>query len=147
MKATGSSNRLTALIGTRHSSTGSTAGPGSESNKAVKRILLIVLVLLIIAVPAWIILTAKSTAIKVDPPVTVIGFRTPVNVQLANPHGVRSAGLTVEQDGKSYPMNPPNSGKGARTFAVSVGKESIPALHDGKARLIVTAVSNDLRRK
>jgi hypothetical protein len=116
-------------------------------DKKVKRILLIVLVLVVIAVPAWIFLTAASTAITVDPPVKVIGFRTPVNVRLANPHGVRSAGLTVEQDGKSYPMNPPNSGKGARTFAVNVGKESIPALHDGKARLIVTAVSNDLRRR
>jgi hypothetical protein len=114
----------------------------------VKKILLIVpVVLLIVGVPAWIFLTAANTAITVDPPVKVIGFRTPVNIRLANPHGVRSAGLTVEQDGKSYPINPPNAGKGARTFAVNVGKESIPALHDGKARLIVTAVSNDLRHR
>ena len=33
------------------------------------------------------------------------------------------------------------------TSPSNVGKQSIPALHDGKARLIVTAVSNDLRRK
>ena len=37
--------------------------------------------------------------------------------------------------------------KGAQTFSVNVGKESTPALHDGKARLIVTAVSNDLRHR
>jgi murein DD-endopeptidase MepM/ murein hydrolase activator NlpD len=104
-------------------------------------------VLIVVAVPAYIFLTAANTAITVNPPVTVIGFRTPVNVQLANPHGVRSAGLSIEQDGKSYPMNPPNADKGAKTFAVTVGKESIPALHDGKARVMVTAVSNDLRRK
>jgi murein DD-endopeptidase MepM/ murein hydrolase activator NlpD len=113
----------------------------------VKKIILIVIVLLVVAVPAWIFLSAASTAITFDPPVKVIGFRTPVFVRLANPHGVRSAALTVEQDGKSFPMNPPNSGKGAQTFSVTVGKESIPALHDGKARLIVTAVSNDLRRR
>jgi murein DD-endopeptidase MepM/ murein hydrolase activator NlpD len=113
----------------------------------VKKIILIVVVLLLVAVPGWIFLSAASTAITFDPPVKAVGFRTPVFVRLANPHGVRSAGLTVEQDGKSYPMNPPNSGKGAQTFSVTVGKESIPALHDGKARLIVTAVSNDLRRR
>jgi murein DD-endopeptidase MepM/ murein hydrolase activator NlpD len=113
----------------------------------VKKIILIVIVLLVVAVPAWIFLSAASTAITFDPPVKVIGFRTPVFVHLANPHGVRSADFTVEQDGKSYPMNPPNAGKGAKTFSVTVGKESIPALHDGKARLIVTAVSNDLRRR
>jgi hypothetical protein len=113
----------------------------------VKLTIVILVVLLLIGVPAWILLTAANTAITFDPPVTVIGFRTPVNVRLANPHGVRSAGLTIEQDGKSYPVNPPNSGKGARTFSVSVGRESIPALHDGKARVVVTAVSNDLRRK
>ncbi len=111
------------------------------------KILIAVVVLLLVGVPAWIFLTAANTAITVDPPVKVIGFRTPVNVRLANPHGVRSAGLTIEQDGKSYPVNPPNSGKGARTFAVNVGKELIPALHDGKARLIVSAVSNDLRHR
>jgi len=117
-------------------------------DKKVKvKILIVVVALLLVGVPGWIFLTAANTAITVDPPVKVIGFRTPVNVRLANPHGVRSAGLTIEQDGKSYPMNPPNSGKGARTFSVNVGKESIPALHDGKARLIVTAVSNDLRRR
>jgi murein DD-endopeptidase MepM/ murein hydrolase activator NlpD len=111
------------------------------------KILIAVVVLLLVGVPAWIFLTAANTAITVDPPVKVIGFRTPVNVRLANPHGVRSAGLTIEQDGKSYPVNPPNSGKGARTFSVNVGKELIPALHDGKARLIVSAVSNDLRHR
>lgn len=114
---------------------------------SILKVVVIVVALLLVGVPAWIFLTAANTAITVDPPVKVIGFRTPVNIRLANPHGVRSAGLTIEQDGKSYPMNPPNSAKGARTFSVNVGKESIPALHDGKARLIVTAVSNDLRRR
>ena len=50
----------------------------------------------------------------------------------------------MEQDGKSYPVSLPD---GKLDITAKVGKQFTPALHDGKARLIVTAVSKDLRRR
>ena len=107
------------------------------------KVILLIVVLVIVAVPAYFYFTSTGTAIDVNPPVKVIGFETPVHLHLVNPHGLRSLTLSVEQDGKSYPENvaPKND------VTVKVGKQSTPSLHDGKARLIVTAVSHDLRRK
>jgi murein DD-endopeptidase MepM/ murein hydrolase activator NlpD len=121
----------------------------------VKAILLIVL-LLIVAVPAFFFFSSTGTVVDVNPAVKVIGLETPVHLHLVNPHGVRSVTLTVEQDGKSYPAPAIESPArriliqrhaGPRDLTVNVGKQSAPALHDGKARLVVAAVSNDLRAK
>jgi murein DD-endopeptidase MepM/ murein hydrolase activator NlpD len=120
----------------------------------VKVILLIVLVLLVVGTPAAMFLSSTGTNVSLNPPVKMIGLETPVHVHLINPHGVRSVTFNVEQDGKSYPV--PGLSAPARRFfverhaaprdlTVKVGKQSAPALHDGKARLIVSAVSNDLR--
>jgi murein DD-endopeptidase MepM/ murein hydrolase activator NlpD len=120
----------------------------------VKVILLLVLVLLLVGAPAVLFLSSGSTGIRVNPPVGTIGLETPVHVHLVNPHGVRSLTLTVEQDGKSYIVSSIvssarrifiNRHAAPSNFTLKVGKQSAPALHDGKARLIVAAVSNDLR--
>ncbi len=120
------------------------------------KVVLGLLILLFIAVPVTLFLTSTRTNITVQPPVKVIGFQTPVRVHLENPHGVRSVTVTVEQDGKSWDTNAGGSTLGRifvrrhaapREVAVNVGKQSDPALHDGKARLTVTAVSNDLRAR
>jgi len=120
----------------------------------VKIILPLVLVLLLIAATAALFLSSTGTSIGLDPAVSEIGIETPVHVHLVNPHGVRSMTVTVEQDGKSYPA-PAFETPAHRIFVprhaaprdltVKVGKQSAPALHDGKARLTVAAVSNDLR--
>ena len=104
-----------------------------------------VLVLVALAVPATLYLRSTGTNIAVNPEVKVIGFDTPVHLRLDNPHGVKSVTVAVEQDGKDYPeltINKPVQGSTA-----NVGKQSVPALHDGKARLVVSAVSNDFRGK
>lgn len=118
----------------------------SVDQKVKTLVLVLVLVLVVIAVPAALLFRSTGTHITVDPSVTVIGFQTPVHIHLDNPHGVRSAGVAVEQDGKSYPASVTVMPE-QRDLTVNVGKQSAAALHDGKARLIVTAVSNDLRRK
>jgi murein DD-endopeptidase MepM/ murein hydrolase activator NlpD len=118
----------------------------------VKIILLIVLVVLLVAVPGYFFFASTNTRIAVNPPVKVIGLETPVHIELVNPHGVRSIALTIDQDGKTYPADPPKGfllakNGPAQNVSVNVGKQLVPALHDGKARFTVSTVSNDLRRK
>lgn len=115
---------------------------------------IIVGALLIVGVPAALLLLSTGTNIGVDPPVKTIGFETPVHIHLVNPHGVRSVSVTLEQDGKSYPLSSATSPArrlfiarhlAPRDLTVKAGKQEAPALHDGKARLVVAAVSNDFR--
>jgi murein DD-endopeptidase MepM/ murein hydrolase activator NlpD len=111
----------------------------------VKLTIIVVVALLIAALPAYIFITGATTVVAVDPPVKVIGFDTPLELHLTNKHGVKSVAVNVEQDGKSYAEPAPNAATGA--LAVKVGKQTVPALHDGKARVVISAVSNDLRHK
>jgi murein DD-endopeptidase MepM/ murein hydrolase activator NlpD len=122
----------------------------------VKVLLLLVLVLLLIGAPAYLFLSSTGTGISVKPAVAEIGLETPVHLHLVNPHGIRSATVTVEQDGKSYSVPAAETPArrvlierhvAPRDLTVNVGKQSAPALHDGKARLTVAAVSNDLRAR
>ncbi len=118
------------------------------------KIVLIVLILALLAVPTSLYFLSTGTTLTVTPPVKVIGFATPLNIQAANPHGVRSLTVTVDQDGKSWTMTAANEPArhlfaqrhAARLNAtVNVGRQSDTALHDGKARVSVIAVSNDMR--
>ena len=120
--------------------------------KAILPILLFLL--LLAAAPAPFYFTSTNTAITIDPSVKVIGILTPVHVKLQNPHGERSVTVTVEQDGKSYPASsvtaPSHYIRVQRNappleLTVNAGKQPMPSLHDGKARIVVRAVSNDLR--
>ncbi len=110
------------------------------------KVFIVIVVLLLIAVPAFFFLRSTGTRIVVDPAVTTIGLETPVHLRLENPHGLKSLTVAVEQDGKQY-ANPPETKPVKLDQTVKVGKQSASALHDGKARLIVTATSNDLRGK
>lgn len=118
--------------------------------------ILVILVLLIIAAPAYLLLTSSGTEIQVSPAVKVVGVETPVHLHLTNPHGDRLVAVAIQQDGKSYAMKSEASPShrmfvqrhvAPREVTVNVGTKSAPGLHDGKAQLILTAVSNDLRGK
>ena len=113
------------------------------------KIIIAVVVLLALAVPAALYLRGTETAISVNPAVKVIGFETPVHVQLDNKHGVKSVAVVLAQDGKEYPKAAASGPghAGYQDLTVKVGKQSVPALHDGKAQLIVRTVSNDFRGK
>jgi hypothetical protein len=117
------------------------------------KLVLIVLIAALIAVPASLYFLSTGTALTVTP-LKVIGYATPLQIHAANPHGIRSLTVTVEQDGKSY-VSTAASAPTRHFFAqshvapvnasVNVGKQSDSALHDGKARVTIAAVSNDLR--
>jgi murein DD-endopeptidase MepM/ murein hydrolase activator NlpD len=110
------------------------------------KIIIAVVVLLALAVPAVFYLRGTDTAIGLNPAVKVIGFETPVHVRLDNKHGVKSFAVLLAQDGKEYPEATASADAHA-DLTVKVGKQSVPALHDGKAQLIVRTVSNDFRGK
>jgi hypothetical protein len=119
------------------------------------RLLLVVIILLVIALPVSLFLLSNGTVIKLDPPVAAIGAVTPIEVHIDNPHGVRRITGIIEQNGSRYTVfetqeeahrlmfcrrhTPPQVKK------FQAGKQQAPALHDGKARLIIEAESNDLR--
>jgi murein DD-endopeptidase MepM/ murein hydrolase activator NlpD len=115
----------------------------------------IVLALVFLAVVGTIALfvLSGSTVVTV-PPVRSVGVSTPVTVQLANPHGVRRVSAYLEQGGARYPLYE-ESGKARRllwarhepprSVTFEAGKNKAPNLKEGKARLVVEAVSNDFR--
>ena len=84
-----------------------------------------------------------------------IGLSTPVTVRLANPHGVRRVSAWLEQSGARYPglgteQLRPRECSGSRheaprSITFEAGKNQAPNLKEGQARLVVEAVSNDLR--
>ena len=103
--------------------------------------------------PIYLFLTGTHTKLRISP-VQVLGHSTPVKIEAANPHGTRLLLVAVEQDGKSYALPPVTSPtrrflierhSPAANITFNLGKQAAPALHDGKARIVVSAVSNDLR--
>jgi murein DD-endopeptidase MepM/ murein hydrolase activator NlpD len=112
-----------------------------------------ILALLLLGAPVALYVSSKPAAITANP-VKVIGYETPLAVSVASPHGVRRLDIAVEQDGKSYSATSVETA--ARRFLIArnappvtltseIGRKKIPALHDGKARIVITAVANDMQ--
>lgn len=110
------------------------------------------LVLIVIAIAALFFLSAHTTVSLA--PMKVVGLSTPVAVQLSNPHGVRHVAAYIEQGGQQLPLFEENipahrfffkRHEPARTLTFEAGKSKAPTLKEGKARLVVEAVSNDFR--
>ena len=120
----------------------------------MKTLIGIIILLVIVAVAVLLALT-NGTVLKINPPVAAIGVLTPVQIEVDNPHGVRRIQGVIEQDGTRYAVF--DSSRPAHRFMFwryheavrklkfDIGKKQVPALHDGKAKLIVEAESNDLR--
>ncbi len=122
----------------------------------MKYILLVVLVLVIVIVPLSLFVFSSETVLKVDPAPKAIGFQTPLHIHAENPHGIRTITVAVEQDGKSSETRVaqapsqhifPERHVAPIEVTANLGKQTDPALHDGKAKITVTAVSNDFRGK
>ena len=110
-----------------------------------------VVLALVLAVGALALLSLH-TGLAFSPAVTVVGVSTPVTVRVTNPHGVRSLAAYVEQDGartEVYSESAPPAHLiwqwhvAERTVTFETGKSKVPQLKEGKARLVVEAVSND----
>lgn len=111
----------------------------------------LLLVIVLVVIGYFFFLFARSVTPSVDVPTTVstIGQSTPITIRVHGKHGIRRAEAVVEQNGATYPVwHLPQATKtpdGSYTF--NVGISSVPQLKDGKASLVVTAASNDFRRK
>ena len=119
------------------------------------RLTLVIVILLVIALPVTLLLLSTGTNLKLDPPITAVGTLTPVQLHIENPHGIRRLTAAIEQDGSRYPVYessaPPHRlmfwrrHQAPQVTKFQIGKQQAPALHDGKARLIIEVQSNDLR--
>jgi murein DD-endopeptidase MepM/ murein hydrolase activator NlpD len=123
----------------------------------VKRLALYFVGLFLISIPLGLLFISGSTQLSIAPPVTTIGMETPVTVHVANSKGTVELDAFLEQNGKRFPVfkeTKPGSRFlfwtkhfPARDVVIPVGKSKAPALADGKARLVVEATSNDMRRR
>jgi murein DD-endopeptidase MepM/ murein hydrolase activator NlpD len=118
------------------------------------KVLIPLIGLVVIAAIAVPFLMSSHTELGMSPAVTSVGVSTQVTVHLTNPHGVRRVSAYLEQNGAQYPVyeqNAPahrlfwNRHEPPASFTFEAGKKKAPNLKDGKARLVVEAVSNDLR--
>jgi hypothetical protein len=94
------------------------------------------------------------TSVAVVPEVKTIGERTPVEVQVTNPHGVRRVTAWIEQGGSRFQVfqqeSPAHWWRWKRDqpparVRFDTGKEKVPELREGKARLLVEAIGDDFR--
>ncbi len=99
------------------------------------------------------LLMSGHTAVSMTP-VTSVGISTPVTVKVTNPHGVRRLSAYLEQGGARYPLYEEKAqsqrfywkrNAPPRSVTFEAGKNKAPNLKEGKARLVVEAVSNDFR--
>jgi hypothetical protein len=117
------------------------------------KVIIGVVVLVLVVVLAALLAMSTHTEVNVSP-VTTIGVATPVTVRLANPHGERAVDAWLEQEGKRYPLFEEKGPshrlfwkrhEAARRVTFEAGKNKVPDLKEGKARLVVETTSNDFR--
>lgn len=111
---------------------------------------LLIILAVVIVVPIVIVVARSATpAINLTSPVNVIGQATPIGVHVTDPRGIRSVSATLEQNGSRYPvwqMTQPAKAKDT-TWNFTAGVRTSPQLKDGRAKLIVEAMSNDLMHR
>ncbi|MCS7023789.1 MAG: M23 family metallopeptidase [Bryobacteraceae bacterium] len=115
------------------------------------------LLLLLLFVPAayvlGLLLRSTSTELSWEQPVRVLGTSTPVAVRAVNPHGVRDFTAILRQGGKQYIVFQRSEpakrwawlrrSEMPRSYQFEAGSRLAPGVTDGKAELVVEAVSND----
>src|SRR6185312_2733472 len=111
------------------------------SEIAIMRTFIFILFLLIV-VPVVALFSMSSTpAVTLPPSLTALGQSTPIAIKVSDPHGIRSAVATVEQNGSSYKvwdMQQPahrlrwKGGVADTTYTFNAGAKITPQLKDGK---------------
>jgi murein DD-endopeptidase MepM/ murein hydrolase activator NlpD len=102
---------------------------------------------LLVLVPLMALFFMSATPVVMLPSsLTALGQSTPITINVSDPHGIRSAVATVEQNGSSYKvwdMEQPSRrlswkrGVADVVFTFNAGARTTPQLKDGKVRLIV----------
>jgi murein DD-endopeptidase MepM/ murein hydrolase activator NlpD len=116
---------------------------------------ILILVFLIVVAALSLLIMSDHTALSITPAVNTIGVSTPVTARIQNPHGVRHVRAYLEQNGAEYPLietSAPShrllffrTHEEPKSVTFEAGKNKAPNLKEGKARLVVETVSNDLR--
>ena len=120
------------------------------------RTFLLILILLIVVPLMALTIVSTTPVLTLPASVTGLGRSTPITVQVSDPHGIRHAAATVEQNGAVYQVwdaTYPNASSALERRRAGYHLDlqrrikTAPQLKDGKARLIVEATSNDFRGK
>ncbi len=115
---------------------------------------IIALVLVLIVGTIALFVTSGHTTMSLTPPVKTIGVSTPVTVKAFNSHGERRLTAYIEQNGVRSALFAQASpatrffwerSAPPRLYMFDAGKTKAPNLKEGKARLVVEAISNDMR--
>lgn len=95
------------------------------------------------------VLRSATPVVDLASAVAVLGQSTPISVHVSDPHGVRHIAAFVEQNGTRYQVwqAAEPSTQLDRNWDFTAGVKTTPQLHDGNAKLIVEAISNDVLRK
>jgi len=117
------------------------------------RILIILVAVLVVSLICLLAFSA-TPVVNLPASLTALGQATLITVHVDDPHGVRKIVAVIEQNGAQYRLG--EESKPARrvlwprhvagsTWNFTAGTQTTPQLHDGPARLIVEATSNDFR--
>ena len=115
----------------------------------MRKIIVVVIAIAVILPIAILFMRSATPLVDMPVPISSLGQATSVTVHVVDPHGVRKAAASVEQNGARYPLwelaQPSHATD--NTWSFVVGVKTTPQLRDGKARLIFEATSDDLLRK
>ena len=115
----------------------------------MRKVILGVIVLAVLVSTAFFLARSATPIIELPASVQSLGQATPITVHVTDPHGIRNLTASVEQNGTQYKVFEASqpSGLPDTTADFTAGVKTTPQLQAGKAKLILEAVSNDLRRK
>ena len=112
--------------------------------------LLVVVVLLLIGIyPLLLFFRSTHSIVKIEPAPKAIGASTPVKVNVSNPHGYRTVTAWLEQAGSREKLFETSQAARIWAWRPDPGPQEVSftaaGKKDGKGRLVVEVVSNDLR--
>jgi murein DD-endopeptidase MepM/ murein hydrolase activator NlpD len=113
------------------------------------RKLIVVVIVLVVLLLVFFVARSATPGIELPPAIVSLGQATPITVHVRDPRGIRRLQAFVEQNGARYQVfemaQPSKLSDSVWNF--TAGVKTTPQLQEGKAKIIVEAVSNDLLRK
>ena len=123
-------------------------------------VLVVLIGLVILGVKVF---SPEAPAIRLTNPVKALGKSTELRVEVSDPrHRIKAVSIRVEQKGKAFklpvavavahPPGPPwwkfwaSRPVSRWTVTARAGQQELPALHQGHARIVITAVNNSWGR-